>query len=296
LRFSLNFLYKAIGCSKQSFHQYLDRQLKELEECGYLEIIVKQIRKRHPTMALRYMYEMIKPEVMGRDKFIAYCTDLGLMQKRKFKPIKTTDSSGVIRFPNLLAELKIVGVNQVWSSDITYYQMGDEVYYITFIIDNYSRLIVGWSVSDGLRTEQTTLAALIMAVKRRKGVNLRGLIFHSDGGGQYYAKLFLDYTEMNGFVNSMCEYAYENGKAERVNGVIKNNYLRPWGCSNKTELIRNVDRACANYNNEKPHKELKMISPINFEKKCLTLDQQTRPKVTKSFTAINSQKGHRAPL
>jgi len=266
LSVSLNFFYKAIGYSKQSLHQYIDRQLKELEECGYLEIIVKQIRKRHPTMAFRYMYELIKPEVMGRDKFIAYCTELGLMQKRKFKPIRTTDSSGVIRFPNLSAELKIVRVNQLWSSDITYYQIGDEVYLITFIIDNYSRLIVGWSVSAGLRTEQTTLPALVMAVKRRKGIDLHGLIFHSDGGGQYYAKVFLEYTEKKGLLNSMCEYAYENGKAERVNGVIKNNYLRQWGCSNKAELIRNVDRACANYNNEKPHVELKMISPVKFEK------------------------------
>ena len=293
---SLNFFYKAIGYSKQSLHQYLDRQLKELEECGYLEVIIHQIRKRHPTMSFRYMYELINPAVMGRDKLILYCTSLEGLVKRKFKPVRTTDSSGVTRFPNLITELKIVRVNQVWSSDITYYQIGEEVYYITFIIDNYSRFIVGWSVSDGLKTEQTTLRALKLAVKRRGGVDLTGLIFHSDGGGQYYAKAFLAYTREKNMVNSMCEYAYENGKAERVNGIIKNNYLRPWGCSNKAELVKNVDRACTNYNNEKPHKELKMLSPLNFEKKCLTLNQQTRPKVTESFTAINSQTGHRAPL
>ncbi len=165
-----------------------------------------------------------------------------------------------------------------------------------FIIDNYSRFIVGWSVSDGLKTEQTTLRALKLAVKRRGGVDLTGLIFHSDGGGQYYAKSFLAYTREKNMVNSMCEYAYENGKAERVNGIIKNNYLRPWGCSNKAELVKNVDRACTNYNNEKPHKAIKMISPLEFERKCLTLNQQARPKVTESFTAINSQTGHRAPL
>jgi putative transposase len=126
------------------------------------------------------------------------------------------------------------------------------VYYITFIIDNYSRFIVGWSVSDGLKTEQPTLRALKLAVKRRGGVDLTGLIFHSDGGGQYYAKACLAYTREKNMVNSMCEYAYVNGKAERVNGIIKNNYLRPWGCSNKAELVKNVDRACSNYNNEKP--------------------------------------------
>ncbi len=233
---------------------------------------------------------------MGRDKFIAYCSNLGLRQVQKFKSIRTTDSSGVIRFPNLIEDIKIISINQVWSSDITYYQIGAEVYYITFILDNFSRLIVGWQVSDGLRTEQTTLPALQMAVKYRKGVSLDGLIMHSDGGGQYFAKVFLEYTQRMGIKNSMCEYAHENGKAERINGVIKNNYLRPWGCANKAELIKNVDRACTNYNYEKPHIELKKLSPINFEKKYLTLDQQTRPKVTESFTAINSQRGHRAPL
>ena len=293
---SLNFFYGAIGYSKQSFHQYLDRKLRELEEFGYIEIIIYQLRDRHPTMAMRYMYELIKPKLMGRDKFIAYCSNLGLRQVQKFKSIRTTDSSGVIRFPNLIEDIKIISINQVWSSDITYYQIGAEVYYITFILDNFSRLIVGWQVSDGLRTEQTTLPALQMAVKYRKGVSLDGLIMHSDGGGQYFAKVFLEYTQRMGIKNSMCEYAHENGKAERINGVIKNNYLRPWGCANKAELIKNVDRACTNYNYEKPHIELKKLSPINFEKKYLTLDQQTRPKVTESFTAINSQRGHRAPL
>lgn len=293
---SLNFFYSAIGYSKQSLHQYLERQLKELEIFGNVEAIIWQIRKRHPTMSLRYMYELINPDGIGRDKFISYCKSLKLLNASKFKPIRTTDSSGVKRFPNLIINLNLDRVNQVWSSDITYYQISEEVYYITFIIDNYSRLIVGWCVSDGLKTEQTTLCALKLAVKYRKGIDLSGMIFHSDGGGQYYANAFLKYTEKQGFINSMCEYAYENGKAERVNGIIKNNYLRPWGCSSKEELIKNVDRACANYNNEKPHKALNMLSPAKFEIKCVLLNQQTRPKVTESFMAINSQTGHRAPL
>lgn len=246
-------------------------------------------------MAMRSMYELIKPQMMGRDKFITYCISLGFLRERKFKPTRTTDSSGVMRFPNLLLDLEINRINQAWSSDITYYQIGEEVYYITFILDNFSRLILGWQVSDGLRTEQTTLPALLMAIKSRKGIDLSGLIFHSDGGGQYYAKIFLSYTQKNGIVNSMCEYAYENGKAERINGVIKNNYLRYWPCSTKTELKKNVDRACTNYNTEKPHKALNKLSPVAFEKIWLTLEQQTKPKVTESLTAINSQLGHRAP-
>lgn len=64
-----------------------------------------------------------------------------------------------------------------------------------------------------------------MALKRRKHYIPEDMIFHSDGGGQYYDKAFLKLTEAYKMSNSMCAYAYENGKAERINGVIKNNYL-----------------------------------------------------------------------
>lgn len=257
--------------------------MNEMEKYGNLEVIINQIRLEHPTMSLRSLYELIKPEGMGRDKFISYCCELGLNQVKQFKPLRTTDSSGVIRFDNLLTNLNITRINQVWSSDITYFQIGENVYYLTFILDNYSRMILGWSVSESLKTEYTTLPALKMAVKNRKGVNLKGLIFHSDGGGQYYAKIFLDYTEELKFRNSMCEYAYENGKAERINGIIKNNYLKYWKSSDLGSLSRNVDRACTNFNLEKPHKSLKKLSPIIFERNLINLQQQTKPEVMESF-------------
>lgn len=220
-------------------------------------------------MAMRSMYELIKPASMGRDKFITYCTDMGYKQVKKFKPIRTTNSYGVMRFPNLLIDLKITRINQVWSSDITYYRVGERVYYLTFIIDNYTRFIVGWSTSKTLTTEDTSLTALRMALNNRKNTNLEGLIFHSDGGGQYYAHSFCSLTQNNGFENSMCEYAYENGKAERVNGIIKNSYLEHWDCSSFEKLSKNVDRACNNYNKIKPHKALKRLSPFVFEQNLL---------------------------
>lgn len=257
--------------------------MKEMEKYAFLEVIVNQIRHEHPTMAIRSMYELIKPEGIGRDKFVIYCNELGLHKVKRFKLIKTTDSSGVVRFANHLINLTITRINQVWSSDITYYQIREKVYYLTFIIDNYSRIILGWSVSESLRTECTTLPALKMAIKQRKEVDLNGLIFHSDGGGQYYAKIFLEYTSRYGLINSMCEYAYENGKAERINGIIKNNYLKHWSNSNIKELTKNVYRACTNYNLEKPHKSLKMLSPLIFERNQINLQQQTKPEVMESF-------------
>ena len=179
---------------------------------------------------------------------------------------KTTNSTGVIRFVDITIDLKITHINQVWVSDITYYDIGGKFYYITFIMDAFSRRIIGHNVSKRLFTSQTTLPALEMAIKVREGMNLKGTIFHSDGGGQYYDNDFLALTEKTKLRNSMCEYPWDNGKAERINGVIKNNYLRHREIRSFSQLKQEVDRSVRLYNEEKPHIELNRLSPIMFEK------------------------------
>ncbi len=105
-----------------------------------------------------------------------------------------------------------------------------------------------------------------------RGTDLpKGIIFHSDGGGQYYDQDFLALTKHNGFQNSMCEFAYENGKAERINGVIKNNYLRHWDIQDLGQLVKAVDRAVHLYNTDKPHISLQRQTPTTFETKHIKL-------------------------
>lgn len=265
---SLNFFYKSIGISKQSFHQHTERYLQErcLEE--QILLLVYQVREDHPTMGLRDMYHKLMPEGIGRDKFEQLCKRAGLNSKRKPNYRRTTDSNGVIRFDNLLAGLEITRINQVWQSDITYYEVQGRFYYLTFIIDAFTRVIVGHSVSQSLRTEDTSLPALRRAVKFRSisKISIADLIFHSDGGGQYYDKNFIAFTAQLEIRNSMCEYAWENGKAERINGVIKNNYLEHRHITTFKQLVREVDRSVQLYNHEKPHIMLKRKSPIQFEK------------------------------
>lgn len=257
---------------------------KALELTSQLLLIIHRIRSDHPSMGVRDLYYKISPDFIGRDKFEEFCRDNNLMSIQKIFRPRTTNSNGVIRFDNLLIGLKIVHIDQVWQSDITYYEVNERFYYITFIIDAYSRLIVGHSVSDSLSTVSTTLAALQKAIKLRGKNCLNGLIFHSDGGGQYYAKVFLEITKKYSIQNSMCEYPWENGKAERINGVIKNNYLAYRNIKTYKELTREVDRSVSLYNLEKPHIELKRLSPIEFEKKC-NLALQNKPKMKESFEA-----------
>jgi len=285
----MNGLYRSLGISKQSVHQKLERYRVQQSHYGLLHIIIRQIREDHPTMGVRDLYFKIRPEFMGRDAFERFCREENLMSQKTKNWRRTTDSSGVIRFDNLLIDLKINRINQVWQSDITYFDINGHFYYITFIIDAFSRKIVGYSTSKRLITEQTTLPALAMALKECKNLNLitEGLIFHSDGGGQYFDKEFLKLTWKNGIQNSMCEYAWENGKAERINGVIKNNYLVHKKITTFEELIKAVDRSIYLYNYEKPHIKLQRKTPIEFEKNYLCNGQQTDGE--KSATELNAQ-------
>lgn len=268
---SLNGLFASIGTTKQSFHARLDRQLSKNEAMAQLTVIVGEVRKDHPGMNLRDLYHLIAPDFVGRDAFERYFMGMGygVQIKRAFR--RTTDSSGVVRFDNLADGIELDGVNQLWVSDITYYRIGDSFYYITFIMDMYSRLIVGCSVSKNLRTEYTTIPALKMAQRMRKDESLDGLIFHSDGGGQYYSNDFIELTSKAGIINSMGVSCYENPNAERLNGVIKNNYIRHYAPINYDQLVKKTAKAIKMYNTQKPHSSLNKMNPVEFEtkKRCL---------------------------
>ena len=291
----MNALYRSLNISKQAVHQQLVRMEKHKEEELQLLKLIYDIRDDHPTMGIRDMYFMLQPQHMGRDRFEEFCRMSAVKSQKPSNYRRTTNSTGVVRFDNLIQNIEFNRTDQVWQSDITYYEIKHKFYYLTFILDSFSRRIIGHQASERLSTEYTTLPALKMAIKTRKGKNLKGLIFHSDGGGQYYDKEFLCLTKKANIRNSMCEYAWENGKAERINGVIKNNYLKHRSINNMNELRVELDRAVLLYNSFKPHKMLKRMTPITFEKEYLYLHEQTKPRMTESFEANTGLQGHRAP-
>jgi transposase InsO family protein len=257
-------IFKYVGQSKQSFHQRLKRILSHKERELLLLPIIEELRLEHPGVAARQLYHILRPRGLGRDKFEQICFNYGFKLARMRSFHRTTNSTGVIRFPNLVEGIELHGLNQIWVSDITYYRIAEIFYYLTFIMDVYSRMIVGYSVSNSLQTSETTLPALDRALRIRQPK--AGMIFHSDGGVQYYCKSFLKLTESYGIKNSMCDVAYENAYAERINGTIKNQYLKGYNPQNFGELIRMTGRAINNYNNVRPHHSLNNKTPASFEK------------------------------
>ncbi len=270
----MNQIYRYCRISKQNFHQRYDRMIA-LEEIKHQLIpLIMEIRKDHPRMAAREIYFKLNPPGMGRDRFEHFAYEYGFKLKKVKSYRLTTDSLGVRRFPNLITDFDLNAINQVWVSDITYYELNDQFYYITIIMDLYSRFILAGQLSKDLRTINTTIPALQQAIKYRSNTTFNGLIFHSDGGGQYYCKEFIDMTNRKGIINSMAEVVYENAYVERVHGTIKNDYLIPYGPKNPIQLKKAITKAIYMYNYDRPHSSLGRITPYQFELNTCSTDKK----------------------
>jgi transposase InsO family protein len=263
----------------------LSRRRYKYEEQEQLIPLINEIRGDHPRMSARDIYLKLHPVCMGRDQFERFCLDSGYRIKKLKNFRVTTNSLGVTRFPNMIKDIKVTRVNQVFVSDITYFDIGSDTYYLTFIMDLFNREIVGWSASDNLRTESTTLPALNRLIYERGRANLKGAIIHSDGGGQYYCNEFKTLTKSLETINSMTEEkVYENSHAERLNGIIKNNYLYPYGPTNMTSLKRLLDKAVFMYNTGKPHKALGKLTPSMFRS---TIDNENNSSSNLPLSTVN---------
>lgn len=287
-------LFEVLSISKQSFYQMLSRRKYKYEEQEQLIPLINEIRRDHPRMSARDIYLKLHPTCMGRDQFERFCMDSGYRIKQLKNFRVTTNSLGVTRFPNIIKDIEVTRVNQVFVSDITYFDLGSDTRYLTFIMDLYNREIVGYSESDNLRTENTTMPALYRVIKERGKANLKGAIMHSDGGGQYYCNEFKALTKELEMINSMTEEkVYENAHAERLNGIIKNNYLYPYGPTNVPSLKKLLAKAVFMYNTGKPHKALGKLTPSMFRS---TIDNENNSPSYLPLSTVNHNNNKRGKL
>ena len=260
-------LYSMLGMSRQNISQKLSRVQRKAMVADTAVELATQIRKDHPVMGSRKMYwKSLYQLPIGRDR----CEELLLSRgfrvqfPRNFK--RTTYSIGKLYHPNLIEGLKVDGINQVWQSDITYFEVSGKFYYLVFIVDVYSRRIVGWSADYSLWAE-ANIRALRQAINSRNE-KLEGMIHHSDRGSQYIDKGYSDLLKSNRIKPSMCQYAWQNAYCERVNGIIKNEYLKNRNITNFNSLKIFLNRSVNAYNSERPHQNLpNRMAPNKFEDK-----------------------------
>lgn len=277
MKCSMKSVLEVAQLSRQAVHKQFKQQLDFEEKLSGLITEVDILRSEHPGCGVEKMYYTLRPEWLGRDKFIDIFMGLGYRLKT-VKNYKRTTIPVHSKYQNLIQGLMVQDRNIVWQTDITYILIEGKFYYLVFIIDVYTKVILGFQASNHLRAE-ANLAALKMAINTSNGC-LDRLIHHSDKGGQYIDKNYIALLERYGISISMGASAQENAYAERINGTIKNEYLNYWQPKNLKELKSMLKKAVNHYNNRRVHNQLPgKTTPVQFEKSLLNLTSQKRPTV-----------------
>lgn len=284
--YKMKAIYAHFGLSKQGHARAVQRaKLLVDNELVYVGFIL-DIRRIHPGMGLRLMHEQFQPEGIGRDTFIALGLINGFRLKAPVNPLKTTWSIKSSPYPNLIVDKNLTNVNQLWVSDLFYYNLSGKHYYIVLIMDVYSRKIVGYSAADNMRAENN-VQALNMALQLR-GIKkyANKLIHHSDRGSQYVSEAYTDLLKHYQIQISMCTDVLDNSYSERVNGTIKNSYLKHWPIETARQLKSQfIHRAIDGYNNRQ-HRSLEKKTPNEFETYIKGFSKKDRPGL-KVFTLSN---------
>lgn len=220
------------------------------------------------------MYRTLKPDFIGRDRFIDIMMHMGYRLKRN-KNYRKTTIAAKIYYPNLIKGMTVQRPSMIWQSDITYIPIGDKHCYAVFIIDVYTKKIVGYSIANHMRAT-ANMAALKMALKHHKAPT----IHHSDRGSQYTYKEYIALLKTKGSKISMALSGQDNAYAERINRTIKEEYLNYWKPRTFEQLKTMTKRAVTNYNNNRIHNNIDGRSPVAFEQEFLLLASQQKKTIT----------------
>ena len=270
--------YQMVGITKQAHYKRVNYQLKMERLTNDVITNADKIRQEHKRMGCRKLYHEIKPEGIGRDKTESILLSNGFRVKRKRNYHRTT-YAGRHWYSNHISKLKVSDVNQLWVSDITYIPVSyKKHYYLTLILDVYSRKIVGWCLSRVMQAELTVLPAYQKAITAISDLQREGLIFHSDRGSQYAWKRLGELHAEHGVTPSMGGKAWENAHAESINGILKNEYIDFEGMNiSFSEARIMIDSIVKKYNEQRPHGSLKNMKPVEFEKYVKQLTNREKP-------------------
>ena len=254
-----------LGVSRSSYYRWR-KKTNGNEDDMELRNLIQKIAIEFPA----YGYRRITAEIRRRGHSVNHKKVLRLMRednllcvKRTFKLVTTDSNHKYRKYPNLLKDLEVNRINQVWAADITYIRLQREYVYLAVIIDIFSRKCVGWELGRNLDA-QLTLNALKKALKDRKP-----LIHHSDQGVQYASREYVSCLEEHGIKISMSRKGnpYDNAFVESFIGTLKTEevYLKEYetfsdALSNIREFIEEV------YNKKRLHSSLGYRSPEDFEK------------------------------
>jgi len=229
--------------------------------------LVREIRESLPRIGVQKLHFMIQDKLLahrikiGRDAMYDLLGLHGyLIRYRKRKPYTTNSHHHYKKYPNLIRDIKyLTHPGQLWVSDITYIRLKEKFCYLSIVTDAYSHKIIGYNLHPTLRNGPVN--ALLMAAKsKRQGV----LIHHSDRGLQYCCADYVQILAHYGIRISMTEKGdpYENAIAERINGILKGEFLLDKNFTSFSEAEESVRNAIAKYNHLRPHASCDNLTPV----------------------------------
>lgn len=272
---SLSRLCDRVGMSRQNYYKQRQiRRRRQVDEKLVVALVARE-RRLQPRLGGRKLYGLLREELVeagieiGRDRFFDVLRDHDML----VKPLpprshRTTDSRHSLPlFRNLIQNLEPTGPDQIWVSDITYIRTLEGFEYLTLIMDLYSRKIVGHQCGEDIDAE-SNLVALNRALEDLP--KTRYPIHHSDRGSQYCCHEYVKVLQNRDLPVSMTEenHCYENAHAERLNGVLKQEYALRNTYPTRKKARHAADQAVWIYNNLRPHGSLNNQMPARVHKKA----------------------------
>jgi len=254
------------GIDRQVYYRRIKRTgIRQLLASQVVNMVLK-IRNTMPRIGAKKLYYLLKIELsrlkIGRDKFIDILRANHLLVTPKRSYHITTNSHHRFRkHQNQILDLQISRPEQVWVSDITYIGKRENPCYLSLITDAYSKRIMGFNVADNMNAH-SSLTALKNAIKKRRDKD-KTLIHHSDRGIQYCSDQYQKLLYENNIKCSMTENSdpYENAVAERINGILKQEFNIDKFNLKLAVMKVLVKNAIEIYNNKRPHYSNYMLTP-----------------------------------
>ncbi len=264
--YKVTHLCDAIGISRQAYY----KSKKSFEKNTAKDLAIEFVREERvvaPSIGCEKLFYMAKDKFgeslhMGRDAFINLLGEYNLKVRCRKRKTKTTYSThNYKKYPNIIKDITPLKANEVWVSDITYIHTLEGFAYLSLVTDLYSRKIVGWVLAPKLQyihTEQALRNAIEQA-----DTDLTGMIHHSDRGFQYCYPNYINLLKDNGIGISMTETSdpKENAVAERVNGILKQEWLNHMELKDITHAQEVLQEKIEYYNNRRPHSSLNYLTP-----------------------------------
>ena len=250
---------------------------------------VMQVRKQLPRLGGRKLYHLLAKNFkaehlrMGRDKLFDLLREENLLVQKRKRYTKTTHSHHWMRtYPNLTEGLTATHPEHIWVAVITYLYARKETCYLHLVTDAYSKQIMGYALSKDLAAA-STVEALKMALSKRKYQT--SIIHHSDRGLQYCSASYIGLLKKNNFLISMTQDGnpYDNAIAERVNGILKQEFELENTQTNLKQSRKQIHQAIELYNNRRPHLSCHMLTPMQMHQQQTLKVKTWRKKISKSL-------------